>query len=401
MVDRLCWLLWLVWDCCSLSLADVERRKEERVRVFISGGGTGGHVYPLLVVAEALKKEYNDSELVFVGSSSGLEEGIVSRTDLPFRAVDSGPIRGASLVLLAKSVRQLWRGYRQSQSLIRELAPDVVLTSGGYVGVPVVIAAWQRGIPVMVYLPDLEPGLAVRLQSRFARRVAVSFDRVLGFFSAKKAWVSGYPVRTAILEAKRDWAMDLLGLDPALRTLFVLGGSRGARSLNEALTANLVELLDVCQIVHMSGQLDWEWVQERRAGLPADLQARYTAYPYLHGEQMPAALAAADLVVARAGAATTGEFPAAGLPSILVPYPYSGQHQRLNADFMVEHGAAVSLADGDLGEQLKPTVLRLLNDPQALAQMGERARALSKPQAAHDMAKELARLASEREEMAR
>lgn len=310
--------------------------------------------------------------------------------------MDSGPIRGASPVLLAKSLRRLWRGYWQSRTLFRELVPDVVLTSGGYVGVPVVIAAWLQGIPVMVYLPDLEPGLAVRLQSRFARRVAVSFDEVLGFFPAKKAWVSGYPVRASILAAKREWALDLLGLDPTLKTLFVLGGSRGARSLNEALTANLSELLDVCQIVHMSGELDWDWIRERRASLPADLQERYVAYPYLHGEHMPAALAAADLAVARAGASTTGEFPAAGLPSILVPYPYSGQHQQLNADFMVEHGAAIGLADGDLGEQLKPTVLRLLNDPQTLAQMGERARALSKPHAARDMARELARLASGR-----
>lgn len=304
-------------------------------------------------------------------------------------------------MLLAKSLRQLWQGYWQSRALIRELAPDVILTSGGYVGVPVVIAAWQKGIPVMVYLPDLEPGLAVRLQSQFARRVAVSFDEVLGFFPARKAWVSGYPVRSGILEAKREWAMDLLELDPTVKTLFVLGGSRGARSLNEALTANLPELLGVCQIVHMSGELDWEWVQQRRASLPANLQARYAAYPYLHGEQMPAALAAADLAVARAGASTTGEFPAVGLPSILVPYPYSGQHQQLNADFMVEHGAALSLADGDLGEQLKPTVMRLLSDPQALAQMGDRARALSKPQAARDMAKELARLASAGKGMAR
>ena len=262
---------------------------------------------------------------------------------------------------------------------------------------PVVIAAWQKGIPVMVYLPDLEPGLAVRLQSRFARRVAVSFEEVLGFFPARKAWVSGYPVRASILEAKREWAMDLLGLDSSLKTLFVLGGSRGARSLNEALAAILPELLDVCQVVHMSGELDWERVQEHRAGLPADLQARYVAYPYLHGDQMPAALSAADLAVARAGASTTGEFPAVGLPSILVPYPYSGQHQQLNADFMVEHGAATSLADGDLGELLKPTVMRLLDDPEILAQMGERARALSKPQAARDMARELARLAGESE----
>lgn len=321
-----------------------------------------------------------------------MEESIVSRTDLPFRAVASGPIRGTTPWALARNLFRLWRGYRESRSLFRELEPDAVLTSGGYVSVPVAMAAWRTGVPLMVYLPDLEPGLAVRLQSRFADRVAVSFDEVLPFFPSEKAWVSGYPVRAEIRDADRGSAYGTLGLDPERKTLLGFGGSRGARHVNQALVKVLPELLVDYQVVHVTGKLDWPWVEDQQRAL-GTAQAHYHAFSYLHAEQLAAAFAAADLVVARAGAATTAEFPAAGLPSILVPYPYSGQHQQLNADFMVAHGASVCIADADIEEQLVPTVKRLLSDEAALAQMSARARALSRPDAAHRLAADLVRLA--------
>jgi len=260
------------------------------------------------------------------------------------------------------------------------------------VSVPIAVAAWQSRVPSMVYLPDLEPGLAVRFQSRFVDRVAVSFEEVCHFFPKDKVWVSGYPVRAVLLEADRSVGYRELSLDPSLKTLLMFGGSRGARPLNRALMAILPELLTRYQVVHVSGQLDWPWVSERKDQLPAEAQDRYRAYPYLH-EELGAAMAVADLVVARAGAATTAEFPAVGLPSILVPYPYSGQHQGLNADFMAARGAAVRLDEADLDAQLRSTVMHLLEDESTLERMGEKARALSRPDAARRLAKELHRLA--------
>ena len=333
-----------------------------------------------------------------MGSRGDLEASIVSRTELPFRSVDSGPIRGTTPWALAKSLLRLWRGYRQSRRLLTEWQADVVLTSGGYVSVPVAMAAWRQRVPVMVYLPDLKPGLAVRLQSWFANRIAVSFDQVLGYFPEAKAWVSGYPVRAEILGAERSAAYEVLGLDPGRKTLLGFGGSRGARAINRALVQVLPDLLVDYQVVHVTGQLDWPSVNEKRNAMPPELQAHYHVYPYLHGEQLAAALVGSDLVIARAGASTTAEFPAAGLPSILVPYPYSGQHQQLNADFMVSHGAAVCVADADLPEQLKPTALRLLADEATLKQMGERARSLARPDAAHRLARALIHLARKGEE---
>jgi UDP-N-acetylglucosamine--N-acetylmuramyl-(pentapeptide) pyrophosphoryl-undecaprenol N-acetylglucosamine transferase len=378
---------------------------EGSVRILISGGGTGGHVYPLLAVVEALSMDAAfkdwDAEFLYVGSVGGLEEGIVARTGLAYRDVDAAPIRGVTPLKLASSVHRLWRGYRQALRLLEDWPADVVLTSGAYVSVPVVLAARRRRIPAMIYLPDREPGLAVRLLGRSVQSIAVSFEQVRRAFPVAvqhKVWVSGYPVRKALLDAasgeasRRELGLKAFRLCSELKTVLVMGGSRGARPINRALIACLPALLQHCQVVHITGQLDWPWVEDEQARLPPESRARYRAYPYLH-EELPAAMAAADLVVARAGAATLAEFPAVGLPSILVPYPYSGQHQEANADFMVERGASLRLDDGTLDSSLEAAVLHLLEDEPALAHMREAAQALARPDAVLLLARELCRLA--------
>jgi UDP-N-acetylglucosamine--N-acetylmuramyl-(pentapeptide) pyrophosphoryl-undecaprenol N-acetylglucosamine transferase len=235
--------------------------------------------------------------------------------------------------------------------------------------------------------------------SRFADRVAVSFEEAADHFPKDKVLVSGYPVRTALLSVDPSSGRKALGLEPALRTLLVMGGSRGARPINRALVPALRELLARYQVIHISGALDWPWVSKKRDELPAELQSRYHAYPYLH-EELVAAMAAADLVVARAGAATLAEFPAVGLPSILVPYPYAGQHQGINADFMVGRGAAVRIDDANLATELAPAVVSLMEDGAALAQMQRKGRSLARPNAARNLVTELRRLAYRREEAA-
>jgi UDP-N-acetylglucosamine--N-acetylmuramyl-(pentapeptide) pyrophosphoryl-undecaprenol N-acetylglucosamine transferase len=176
----------------------------------------------------------------------------------------------------------------------------------------------------------------------------------------------------------------------------VFGGSRGARSINQALAAALPQVLPHCQVIHISGTLDWPATQERAAQLPATLRERYHPFAYLHDE-MAQALAAADLVVARAGASTLGEFPLLGLPSILVPYPYAGQHQDLNADYLAERGAAWKLADSELSARLAPLVIELLSDAARLDRMSQAAGSLARPDAAANIARELERLAGQGE----
>jgi UDP-N-acetylglucosamine--N-acetylmuramyl-(pentapeptide) pyrophosphoryl-undecaprenol N-acetylglucosamine transferase len=292
---------------------------------------------------------------------------------------------------VARNLFKMMAGFAQSLGIVRDFAPDVALVTGGYVCTPVAVAAWLFRVPLLVLLPDLQPGLAIRALSRLATRVSVSFPEVAKCFAKGKVVVAGYPVRAQFFAADRGGARKAFGLEEGLKTVTVFGGSRGAHSINTALSQCLERLLEVCQVIHICGQLDAERMMERRAQLPERLRSRYRAYPYLHGE-MPIALAAADLVVARAGAATLGEFPALGLPSILVPYPYAGQHQEPNADYLVSRGAAVRIADAELGEKLLPTILGLLGDEEALAGMGARARALARPDAAQRIVEELQRL---------
>jgi undecaprenyldiphospho-muramoylpentapeptide beta-N-acetylglucosaminyltransferase len=354
----------------------------------ISGGGTGGHVYPILAVVEALKKQVASGKFLYVGSRGGVEEGIVGRAGLPFAAISTGGLRGLAPWTVAWNLSKMLAGFAQSLGMVRDFSPDVVLVTGGYVCAPVALAAWLRRVPLLVLLPDLEPGLAVRALSRLAMRVAVSFPEVAKYFDPGKVVTAGYPVRAELFAADRAEARKAFSLEEGLKTVTVFGGSRGAHSINLALSQCLAQLLEVCQVIHVCGHLDAGWVMEEKAQLPEQLRNRYRVYSYLH-EEMPGALAAADLAVARAGAATLGEFPALGLPSILVPYPYAGQHQELNADYLVSRGAAVKIADAELGEKLLPTILEFLNDEAALAGMGERARALARPDAAQRIAQEL------------
>ena len=247
------------------------------------------------------------------------------------------------------------RGAQQCAALIREFRPDVAFITGGYVAAPLAWAASRARpkVPLLIYLPDLTPGQAIRLTSRLAKAVAVSFPEVAPHFPGK-AVVTGYPVRTELLMARKDAARAALNLRPDLPMLLVFGGSRGAHSINQALLAALPQLLPICQVVHISGQLDWPAIGDAGTRIAAELaasagwaDARYHPYPYLHDE-MVQALAAADLVIARAGASVLGEFPAVGLPSILAPYPYAGQHQDANAAYLADRGAALVIPDGEL-----------------------------------------------------
>lgn len=325
--------------------------------------------------------------------AGSVEEQLAARASLTFRAIESGQVRGMAPWVAARNLFKAGRGVMQARRLLAEFRPDVVFVTGGFVAGPVALAAWRAGVPVFIYLPDIEPGLAIRRMSRFARSVGVTFPEVARWFPGK-AVVTGYPVRQEILAlaGQRDLARQRLGLLADLPVLLVFGGSRGARSINQALASALPELLPHCQVVHISGALDWPAAEAQAQRLSDEVLPRYHAYPYLHDE-MPLALAAADLVVARAGASTLGEFPALGLPSILAPYPYSGQHQEVNADYLAQRGATVKLPDAQLGTQLASTVLRLLEDPAELAAMSQAARSLAQPAAAEAIGRELQRLA--------
>ncbi len=327
----------------------------------------------------------------YAGQIGGIEEQLAQRAGIPFSAIATGQIRGRGPAAIAGSLLKMTRGVRQCGALIRDFQPDVVFLTGGYVAAPVAWAAWRAHVPTLIYLPDLTPGQAIRLTSRLADRVAVSFPEVAGYFPGK-AVVTGYPVRAELLSGDKAVARQALNLTADAPVLLTFGGSRGARSINQALVAALPALLPRCAVVHVSGQLDWPWVKEAAAQLPPALRPRYHPYAYLHAE-MTQALVAADLAIARAGASTLGEFPACNLPSILVPYPFAGQHQDANAAYLADRGAALVLPDAELGQHLASTVLRLLDAPADLAAMAQAAGWLAQPEAARKIAWELCHLA--------
>lgn len=325
-----------------------------------------------------------------MGAAAGVEEELAGRAGIPFRAIETGQVRGQALWPALQSLWRMRRGAAQCRAILADFRPDVVFLTGGYVAAPVAWAAWRMRVPILIYLPDVTPGLAIRLTGYLATRVAVSFPEVARYFGPK-AVVTGYPVRRELWTTERTAARAALGLTADLPVLLVMGGSRGARSINRALLAGLTTLLERCQVVHVSGPLDWDEVARAAAALPAAVAGRYHPYRYLH--EMPLALAAADLAVARAGAATLGEFPAVGLPAILVPYPYSGQHQEANAAYLADRGAALVIKDGELANRLVDTVLALLAAPDRLAAMAQAGRALARPDAAANLVAQLRALA--------
>ncbi len=321
-----------------------------------------------------------------------MEQAIVQRAGLAFRAVEAGGLRGMRPAAMLRSMIALARGAVQAWRILREFRPDVVLATGGYACAPVVAAAWLQRCPVFIYLPDIEPGLAVKVLSHLARRVGVSFADTLACFPTGKAVVTGYPVRSELYSRDKSTARARLSLLDDLPIVLVLGGSRGAHSINAALSHDLGRWLTMAQVVHIAGQQDIDWLMQHRAELPADLQQRYHLHAYLHDEMVDA-LVAADLAVARAGAATMGEFTAVGVPSVLVPYPFAGQHQHVNADFLVRHQAAVQLKDEELATgALTQTVLDLLEDAPRRRDMSSNARALASPNAARNIVEQLALL---------
>lgn len=356
-----------------------------RGKILITGGGTGGHVYPALaiiqhlspsIVAGASPPASADREAIYVGSTRGLERSLVPRTGIRCYFLAMAPpqsLRGLTLLTLAT--------LRVLVILIRE-RPNAVFATGGYVSVPAAAAAWLLRIPLVLFLPDVVPGKAIRALLPIARRIAVTSAASLHYLTASKAVVTGYPVRPCFGSASRDIARVRFGIPADAMTLLVMGGSRGARSINRAATQVLPDLLAHYHVIHVAGEERLAETRSATANLPESLRARYHLFPYLHDEAMADALAAADLAVTRSGASIIGELPAAGTPAILVPLPERSVHQRENAAVLAEAGAAVVVEDADLAAALPGLLAALLSDPLGLRQMAAAARSLARPDAA-------------------
>lgn len=328
-----------------------------------------------------------EPSLIYAGRADGIEAMLSRAHGLEFRPVAAAPLRGRDPVALVRNLRTLASGTLEARRTLSELRPDAVFATGGYASVPVVLAARDRGIPSLVYLPDVEPGWAVRFLSRLATRIAVTASSATRYFDRRKVVVTGYPVRRELFELSKSDGRAQMGLRDG-PVLVVVGGSRGATSINCAVRASLEALVSRCELVHVAGQADLPWLASRREALPEHSRSRYHLYGFLD-KDMPAALVSGDLVVCRAGASVLGELPAARVPGLLIPYPYAGRHQKANADYLVAQGAARMLGDDELPSRFLPTVLQLLDDSDGLDRMRVAARGLARPEAARRIAEEL------------
>jgi UDP-N-acetylglucosamine--N-acetylmuramyl-(pentapeptide) pyrophosphoryl-undecaprenol N-acetylglucosamine transferase len=347
-------------------------------------------VYPALAVHSALTSQKPKVETLWVGGEGGMEEELVKRAGIPYRSIPAAGVHGVGLRALPGNVAKLTRGVLASRRILREFKPDVLFFTGGFVAAPLAVAGMN--IPTVLYVPDIEPGLALKFLSRFADVITVTADDSRRFFrSSKRIVLSGYPLRADLLNWSRDQAFSHFGLDASTPTLLITGGSKGARSINMAVIKNLNDLLGVAQIIHITGSLDWEVVEKAAQELPAQLKSRYHIMPYLH--EMGAALAAADLVLSRAGASALGEYPLFGLPAVLVPYPYAWRYQKVNADFLSERNAAVILQDELLNDKLLSVLKDLLLNKHKLEAMRAATKKLSHPNAADGIASQLLELA--------
>ena len=353
-------------------------------RLIIAGGGTGGHLFPGLAVAQALATN-GEAHVLFVGSTYGIEATVIPRTSFPFQALAISGLRGRGLRGALRFAAQLPIALLQAWRVIGSFRPSVVLGLGGYSSVPIVVVAWLRGVPTVLMEQNVRPGLANRLLGYIAQRVCTAFAESAEFFPAGRAVQTGNPVRP--LASSKYSSSDLF-------TIFVFGGSQGAHTINMAAVdaaSILREHLPGLRMIHQTGTADVEWVERRyrELGVAAEVLAFI--------DDMASAYGRADLVVCRAGASTLAELATLGKPSLLVPYPFAADdHQRANADVLLRHGAAECIESSALsGECLAARVLDLARDRARLQAMGTAARQLAIPDAAQRVVEVCRRVALE------
>ncbi len=339
------------------------------------------------IQVEASPTSPEELQVLWVGGSGGMEADLVKREGLRFEAIPAAGLHGVGVRTLPGNLWKLAQGFFSSRRILRKFRPDVLLFTGGFVGVPMALAARiSRQSKCLLYVPDIEPSLALKTIARYSDCIALTVEESGAFFPKHPAKVvTGYPLRPGLDQWTKSQARSFFALQEELPVLLVFGGSKGARSINQALAGALPEFLQEIQVIHITGKLDWQMMEQAREGLPTEQLNRYRPYPYLY-EEIGAAMKLADLAITRAGASILGELPLFGLPAILVPYPYAWRYQRVNASFLVKRGAAEVIEDSQLAEQIVPKVRELIADQVKREKMSQSIRSLAKPEAAASIA---------------
>ncbi|PLX89659.1 MAG: undecaprenyldiphospho-muramoylpentapeptide beta-N-acetylglucosaminyltransferase [Desulfuromonas sp.] len=360
------------------------------MRLLLAGGGTGGHLFPAVALAQTLRHHNPQSRVQFVGTERGLESRLLPRLGLPLATIDMVGFVGRGLRGKIQTVPRLIKSVGQSLAIVRSFRPDLVVGVGGYASVPVLLAARMTGIPCVLHEQNAIPGLSNKLLARMAKTVCVSFPASEKYFGRASVVVTGNPLREGMA--------DVSAAVPENGILLIFGGSRGARAINQAVVAMLPELISAnkgLRILHQSGDDDLDMVRRgyEEAGLDPD-----QVVPFI--DDMAAAYEQAKLVICRAGATTIAELTACGRPAILIPYPFAaGDHQTANGAAVVNAGAGQLLSQKELtASKLAALTTSLLADQARLQQMGEHGRTLGRTDAAQRILEECERLVPQRED---
>lgn len=366
-------------------------------RVVLTGGGSGGHVFPLLAVADELKKMPYELEVYYVGPKSSLQSEFLER-DIPVRAILGSKLRRYASIGNVFDIPKFFISIVQALIRLYSLMPDLVFSKGGTGAFPVVFAAWFYRIPVVIHESDAAPGLTNRLSAKFSKKICTSFESVANYFSNKKTVFTGNPVREEFIQISKELVTQRklsLGFKEEMPLLFILGGSQGAVRINRFVLDNLDKLLQKFQIYHQVGSANVEESELLASSmlqqLDSETKHRYKMAGFMSLHEMKFAYAAADLVISRSGASDIFEIAVFGKPSLLIPLAGSGNdHQRMNAYEYAKGGATVVIEESNLTlHVVESQIVKILSDKSTYAAMSAAAKAFSKPDAAKAIVGEL------------
>lgn len=359
--------------------------------MLLVGGGTGGHVSPLLAIAEALGEIDPEVGFLFLGGQRGKEAELVPAAGVPFHATPMPSLRDpqSRLALLRALVGVPLAFFDALAQLVR-FRPDVSCTTGGVVAIPVTLAARLLRVPVYLWDGNALPGRATRLLASFSSRIGVSHEQARHALPRGRTVLAGTPIRASLLNWTRERGREAFAVPADAMLVVVSGGSQGSERVNDALWSALGRILKSSYVLHITGEKHGARAESRRANLAAEVRDRYIVRTFL-GDEMGGALAAADLAIGRAGASSIAEPLAFGVPLLVIPFGAAMEgHQEANARAMVETGAAMSMREGELdGDRFTSQVVGLLQDPTRLQRMANAARAAGRPQAATEIARDL------------
>jgi UDP-N-acetylglucosamine--N-acetylmuramyl-(pentapeptide) pyrophosphoryl-undecaprenol N-acetylglucosamine transferase len=354
------------------------------MRWVIAGGGTGGHLFPGMAIAEAFVEREKGNEVLFIGTERGIEAKVLPGGKFPLRTIKARPLKGKSFLEKVKAIWSLPMAISEASSILKEFQPQLVLGVGGYASGPTLMAAYLLGMTRVIQEQNVIPGMTNRILKWFSQRIFLSFEEAKKYFPEGKTMVIGNPIRKEFFACLKTGREEMEKRDDARFVLLIFGGSAGAHRINEAMVEALNHLHGIMaslKIIHQTGKEDFDFVSKSYQGKGFDTIVRPFFEDIAHYYQI------SDLVICRSGAGTVAELAVCGKSALFIPYPYAAHdHQLINAKKLVDLGAAKMILDEDLnGQSLAQTILYLHGHPKERAGMGKAIQQLARPRAAEEI----------------